>query len=116
MSEIETLRSRLVGVHPVLAYETMSHFALAKERNNMLSIWCLFSVENNYDQPDNNLVRWWATKPSIEALGQFMALPIDKVEDEEVAKIVDLWRGQPTRFKLGGTNYRLQEVKEGEGP
>jgi hypothetical protein len=31
-------------------------------------IWCLFSVENHYDQPANNLVAAWADNPSIDAL------------------------------------------------
>jgi len=79
----------------------------------MISIWCLFSVENIYDQPDNNLVRWWADKPSIETLAKFMAMPLDKADDESVVKMVNLWQGQRI-IGHGGVRYRLQEVKEGE--
>lgn len=31
----------------------------------MNAIWCLFSVDNNYDQPDHNLVTWWSTLPGV---------------------------------------------------
>lgn len=81
----------------------------------MTSIWCLFSVENNYDQPDNNLVRWWSSKPSIEELARFMGMPLDKTSDEGVVRIVNLWQGQQLTVH-GDTRYRLQEVKEGESP
>ena len=80
----------------------------------MTSIWCLFSVESNYDQPENNLVRWWAAKPSIEVLAKFMAKPLDKANDDDVVKIVNLWQGQAVKIDYE-TWFRLQEVKEGEG-
>lgn len=31
----------------------------------MNAIWCLFSVDNNYDQPDHNLVTWWSKLPDV---------------------------------------------------
>ena len=82
----------------------------------MTSIWCLFSVENNYDQPDNNLERWWQTKPSIETLAKILGYPLDKAKDEDVVKVVSVWQGVQVQLRASGTAYRLQEVKEGETP
>lgn len=76
------------------------------------TIWCLFSVENDYDQPDNNLVRFWLEKPSIETLAKFLGRPMETIKDEELIKVVSVWQGTGARF--GNTDYRLQEVTEGE--
>lgn len=76
-------------------------------------IWCLFSIDNNDDQPENNLVRFWFNRPSIETLASFMGYPTDKANDEDIVKIVLLWQGTPQRFTPYGTDYRLQYVEEG---
>lgn len=75
-----------------------------------MKIWCLFSVENNYDQPDYNLVTWWAEKPSIERLAAFMRRPLGNNNDDTVA-VVKLWSGERVRFETGGASYRLEEVE-----
>lgn len=82
------------------------------------TIWCLFSVDNNYDQPDNNLVRFWYNKPSIETLAKFMACPLDKATDEDITRVVQLWTGERvTGFSYDTTcQYRLQAVTEGKAP
>lgn len=80
----------------------------------MTKIWCLFSIANNYDQPQNNLERWWSQKPSIEQLGKYMACPLDTADDEDVVKVVNLWQGQTVRFSHNDTDYRLEVVPEGE--
>jgi hypothetical protein len=74
------------------------------------TIWCLFSIENNYDQP-NNLVRWWATRPSLDVLAKFLAKPLDRATDDEIVKIVEIWTGNPAWFY--NARYRLEEVAEG---
>lgn len=76
-------------------------------------IWCLLSTANNYDQPANNLVRWWASKPPIEELARFMARPFSRATDDELVFVVDLWRGKEVRCEKTDTDYRLLEVKEG---
>lgn len=81
-----------------------------------MKIWCLFSVENLYDQPPNNLVAWWSQKPSIEQLGQFLCCPLDGENDDGIACVVDVWRGKPTSFDFAphyAKSYRLEEVAEG---
>lgn len=79
-----------------------------------MKVWMLFSVENLYDQPENNLVAWWKTKPTFDDLakavgwGQF---PCNT--DEGTLYIVNLWQGADKKDKPGGTRYRLEEVEEG---
>ncbi len=76
-----------------------------------MSIWCLFSVENNYDQPENNLVAWWNQKPTIEKLAEGMDMEIGE-DDEITVLIVNVWsKGRGTA--PGGTRYRLEPVAEG---
>lgn len=75
-------------------------------------IWCLFSIENNYDQPENNLVTWWSEKPTIERLAKYMCHPLDKSSDEDLMVTVAIWRGQGSQYHLGDTHYRLEEVEE----
>lgn len=80
---------------------------------NKPTIWCLFSVEQTYDQPDNNLRAWWAEKPTVEALGRYLARPLDNSLDTEIVKLVDIWLGRPTLFRENDTTWRLEEVQEG---
>lgn len=81
-----------------------------------MKIWCLFAVDNNYDQPPNNLVYWWQEKPSIEKLAKHLAQPLDRVRDEVLVNVIDIWRGKQTVLGTCETAYRLQEVAEGESP
>ena len=79
-------------------------------------IWCLFSVEINYDQPENNLVWWRSEKPTIEELAQSLGYTLATSPDDIVIRVVEMWLGHLTQIKLGNTAYRLQEVSEGESP
>lgn len=77
-------------------------------------IWCLFSVYNNYDQPENNLVAWWDDRPSIEVLSKMlMGVSIDQLQDDDVVSLVNVWKGQPSRFSGHDTRYRLETVTSG---
>ncbi len=78
----------------------------------MKKIWCLFSVANDYDQPDNNLVRWWAEKPTIETLAKFLATPLASAQDDQIVAVVTIWGGKPARISANDTMYRLEEVAE----
>lgn len=78
-----------------------------------MKIWCLFTVENLYDQPDHNLHAWWPERPSLEKLAAFLGRPLDTASDEDVIAILDIWKGRGAKFYVGGTRYRLQEVAEG---
>lgn len=77
-----------------------------------MKIFCLFSVENNYDQPANNLVCWWREKPSIEALASALEMKFPAKDDEDTLAVVKIWSGDGAR--IFNADYRLEEVSEGE--
>lgn len=65
------------------------------------TIWVLFSVANEYNQPENNLEAWWFQKPTEE---QLMAHVSTK------SKARDLFAGHIVR---NYATYRLRELYEG---
>lgn len=74
-----------------------------------MKIWCLFSIENNYDQPMNNLEAFWSHKPTFG--------DVKKLLDPELKYYVSadsiydkLSRGEEVRF--GGADYRIEEIQE----
>lgn len=70
----------------------------------MKTIWCLFSVVCDYNQPDYNLEAWFSEKPTFEQLSKVFKYKDDLVED--LLKHCSL-------KKVSGCNYYLKEVKEG---
>lgn len=66
-------------------------------------IWVLFSIDNDYNQPHNNLVAWWSVKPSIAQLK--VAL-----HDYEDTTAQALYKGKEVRY--GEADYRLAAVPE----
>lgn len=80
----------------------------------MKQIWALFSVDNNYDQPDNNLVAWWAEKPSFDTLAKAIGLEAFPCgTNEESLYVINLWQGVAENFKRDDTLYRFELVSEG---
>ena len=77
-----------------------------------MKIWALFSISNDYDQPNNNLEYWWTEKPTIEQVGTAMEKPINNVNDETIVKIVGVWQGQEIDFC--GMSYRIEELCPGK--
>lgn len=78
------------------------------------TVWCLFSIENNYDQPEHNVHTIWAHKPSMEQLGKVLNRAWPGHTDEQTLFIVNLWRGERVMERPGDTLYRLREVELGE--
>ncbi len=75
----------------------------------MNKIWVLFSIANMYDQPDNNLVAWWHTKPTFEILAKALGITYDKkLGNSYVGNIL---KGKEIRIR--GADYRLEEIGEG---
>ena len=73
-------------------------------------IWALFSIANDYDQPENDLVAWWSGKPSFEILSGVFGIIIDKEKGHSgIGKVL---KGQEVR--IGGADYRLEEISEGK--
>ena len=72
-------------------------------------IWLLFSVKNDYDQPDNNLFAWWGEKPSLEVLSDILTeRPLAQNDDETIINIVKLHGGLDIRMHHD-TTFRLEE-------
>jgi hypothetical protein len=81
-----------------------------------LKIWCVFSVDNNYDQPDNNLVIWFNEKPTLDQLARTLTgKGLDELDEPNIVAIVGIWTGNSDgKLPFGfDTIYRLEEVEEG---
>ena len=79
----------------------------------MEKIWCLFSVENDYDQPDYNLITWWKDKPSYDLIGKALGMKdFTVLGDSAILTIVKLASGN--RQRICNTDYFLEEIKEGQ--
>jgi hypothetical protein len=76
-------------------------------------IWCLFSVSQEYDQPDNNLVAWWAEKPSLEELFSLFSVKMGEDERQTVA-VVKVFIGGDEEVGFNNTRYRLEQIGEGK--
>lgn len=82
------------------------------------TIWCLFSVANDYDQPEHNLVAFWFSKPDIKKIAQAMNCIETATEDytgyREPRSIAVLLDDQVVRHN--NADYSLDEIKEGVLP
>ena len=75
-----------------------------------MKVYAIFSIANNYEQPENNLEILFQNKPNFENLKTFFfdQLSIDKLRDSDIMFLVDLMRGKSVR--LDDTKYRIEEV------
>jgi hypothetical protein len=71
-----------------------------------VKIWCLFSWENDYNQPPSNLVAWWAHKPTLRQLGEAVG---GRIPIKVVAAVLE---GENRRYC--NVDYRLEEIEEGK--
>jgi len=79
-----------------------------KKRTGKICV--LFSIDNEYNQPENNLVAWWYSKPSFEMLAEAIGVIVDKEKGD--SKIGSILRG--LEIRVNGANYRLRKIKEGK--
>lgn len=78
-----------------------------------MKIFCLFSVDNNFDQPSHNLVCFWTKRPSMVQLAQMLGIQAWPNErDEDTLNVVKVWQGNEVR--IGNTDFRLEEIDEGK--
>lgn len=75
-------------------------------------IWALFSIDNNYDQPPNNLVAWWSEKPDIKTIADAMNVNFAGARYNGIVVVGKVWAGHAARCAFD-TEYRLEEVEEG---
>ena len=75
-----------------------------------MKVYAIFSIANNYDQPENNLEVLFHNKPNFENLKTFFfdLLSIDELRDSDIMFLVDLMRGKSV--SLDDTEYRIEEV------
>ena len=75
-----------------------------------MKVYAIFSIANNYKQPENNLEILFQNKPNFENLKTFFfyQLSIDELRNSDIMFLVDLMRGKSVR--LDGTEYRIEEV------
>lgn len=71
-----------------------------------MTIHCIFSIQNQYHQPNNDLVGWFSYSPSLIDLSDLLPGYDPNFLNELVSK--RYCKG------VGGVEYRIQEVKEGE--
>ncbi|QIG73999.1 hypothetical protein PP935_gp224 [Rhizobium phage RHph_N34] len=76
------------------------------------TIYTLFSVDNDFNQPGHNLIGWWMNKPSLETIAKALGLQFPSVNDEETVAVVKIWSGQ-TEIRIRETDYRLCQIPEG---
>jgi len=79
----------------------------------MKTIWTLFGVENNYDQPEHNLVAWWIEKPDFATLAKALSYEFPSKNDADTLFVIRVWEGQNTQERVSGTSYTLKEIPEG---
>lgn len=72
-----------------------------------MKIWCLFSIDNDYNQPKNNLVAWWKNKPNKDQLSKALGVS----ENDALASSNEILSGKEVR--VWDADYRLEEVREG---
>ena len=70
----------------------------------MKTIWCLFSVACDHNQPKHNLECWWANKPDIDKISETV-LYNDTVLNALLRN---------NYVKVSGCSLYLKEVKEGQ--
>lgn len=70
-------------------------------------IWVLLSIANDYNQPYNNLKVWWSEGPSKVQVAS--AIGVTGISDNFYMNIMN-----GVEIRVGGTDYRVKKVGEGE--
>lgn len=68
-----------------------------------LEIYCLFSIQNLWDQPEHNLVAFWSTMPTATQLASIIGDNGLGIAQLRINGFTD----------LGQTEYRLKRITEG---
>lgn len=76
-----------------------------------MTVWALFRIANNYDQPENDLQKLYKNKPTFEQLlGYFFPGTIlSEIQEDFLISVVMLLKGE--RVHLFGDEYRIEEVE-----
>lgn len=76
----------------------------------MKEIWVLFSIANDYNQPESNLEGWWSEKPTFRMLADFFGINVDLRKENR--QIGQLFEGK--EVILFRSAFRLEKIKEGK--
>ena len=76
-----------------------------------MKVWAIFSIDNDYNQPDNNLVALYKEKPTFEQLLKrfYDSSELRDLEEYEIIGIVGLLSGK--EYNFCSVRYRLEEVE-----
>ena len=78
-----------------------------------MKLFCLFSIQNDYDQPRHNLEVCWGEKPSFDELAKGLGMSgFPASNDEATLYVIKLWEGVEAQRWCGGTTYFLKEVEQ----
>lgn len=77
-----------------------------------MKVWAIFSIENEYNQPENNLEKLFKDKPTKEKLNNWYQGYVDEVAGyTKNDRLEQMLSGQEVRFTKMGADYRLEEVE-----
>lgn len=76
-----------------------------------MPIWAIFSVKNDYNQPDNNLEKWYKNKPTFDVLLSFFYkdTALSDLNNNQINDLDKLLDGN--RVNIFGDEYRLEVVE-----
>lgn len=78
-----------------------------------MKVWAIFSIENEYNQPKNNLIRLYKEKPTVRQLNTWWCEYVDERYDKQEL-LKQLVSGKSVRFNQYGAEYRIEEVEVAE--
>lgn len=74
-----------------------------------MKVWAIFSIENEYNQPKNNLVKLYKNKPTMQQLDSWWQGYVSE-EYSKFGLLHHMLTGSEIRFTPYGASYRLQEI------
>lgn len=79
-----------------------------------MKVWALFSIENQYYQPDNNLEKLFMQKPTFEVLMKQIigTTNLNDMHEMDIIALVEILKGNEGR--IDGYDYRIEEVEVAE--
>jgi len=78
-----------------------------------MKVWAIFSIENEYNQPENNLVKLYKEKPTVGQLNDWWGGYVDDEYDKQEL-LRQLVSGASVRFNPFGAYYRIEELEVAE--
>lgn len=76
-----------------------------------MKVWAIFSIANEYYQPENNLEKLFLNKPSFQELFDWWEGYVDEENHyDKRDRIKAMLEGEDVRFTKMGGHYRIEEV------